>query len=522
MAHTPLMQRLISLTKLAHQSRKKNVPVNELSEQHLYSRRNFLQTSGKAVAAATIFASCTKHANVPDPGNPSKPGIAIIGAGIAGLNAAYTLKKSGVSSTMYEASSRTGGRIFTAQNILNPGLSTELGGEFIDSNHHDMKMLAAEFNLPLLNLYSPSELKLQQNLYRFNGVNYSDADFLNAIVDYMPRITQDVNSLSDVIKYNSYSPADKKFDEMSIEEYFDSINLTGWLRSVILMAYLGEYGLNTGTCNAINFLFLFGESPEGEVALYGVSDEKYRVSGGNQRIVDALANELKDTINTEHKLVKLKDNGASGFELFFENKPTSVKANIVLLTLPFKLLREVELDVEMPAVKRRSINNLGYGDNSKLLLGFNGKPWRTKYKTVGMSYSDNGTQNTWDNSQQQPGDDGGLTTFLGGTDAVKLANASAEQQAARYLAKLDKLYPGIENDFNNKSFSMNWPSHPFTKCGYSAFRVGQYTTIAGSEFEPVGNLFFAGEHTSYNYQGFMNGGAVTGRKAAENILKRID
>jgi monoamine oxidase len=68
---------------------------------------------------------------------------------------------------------------------------------------------------------------------------------------------------------------------------------------------------------------------------------------------------------------------------------------------------------------------------------------------------------------------------------------------------------------------MNWPSHPFTKCGYSAWRVGQYTTIAGSEMERVGNLFFAGEHTSYNFQGFMNGGAETGRRAAENILKKI-
>ncbi|MEP6684718.1 MAG: NAD(P)/FAD-dependent oxidoreductase [Parafilimonas sp.] len=520
MAHTPLIHRLLSLTKLAHQSKKKNIPVNEFSEQRLYNRRNFLQTSGQAVVAATILASCNKMINSPD-SSKNQPSIAIIGAGIAGLNAAHTLKKSGIASTIYEASPRTGGRIFTAQNILNPGLSTELGGEFIDSNHHDMKMLAAEFNLPLLNLYAPSELKLQQNLYHFNGTNYSDADFLNAIADYMPRFTQDANSLSDVIKYNSFSPSDKKFDEMSIEEYFDSINLTGWIRNILLVAYLGEYGLNTGNCNAINFLFLFGESPEGEIALYGASDERYKVSGGNQKIVDALANELKDTINTEHKLVKLKDNDTAGFELFFENKPTSVKANIVLLTLPFNLLREVELNIELPAVKRRSINNLGYGDNAKLFLGFNGKPWRTKYDSIGMSYSDNGSQNTWDNSQLQPGNDGGLTIFLGGTNAVKLANSTPEQQAAKYLNLLDEIYPGIKNDYNNKVFSMNWPSYSFAKCGYSAWKVGQYTTIAGSEIEPVGNLFFAGEHTSYNYQGYMNGGAVTGRRVAENILKRI-
>jgi monoamine oxidase len=518
MAKSPLMHRLLSLTKLAHQSKKKDIPVKEFSEQNIYDRRNFLQTSGKAALAASVFMSCRKFITAPA---VAQPNIVIIGAGIAGLNAAYTLKKSGIKSTLYDGSTRVGGRVFTAQNILNPGLSTELGGEFIDSNHHDMRNLAAEFNLPLLNLYAPSELKLQQNLYRFNGVNYSDNDFLTGITNYLPRLTKDANSLSDVIKYNSYSPVDKKFDGMNIEQYFDSINLTGWLRSVILVAYLGEYGLNADDCNAINFLFLFGLSPAGDVALYGASDERYKISGGNQKIVDALANELKDNINTEHKLVKLQNKG-TGYEVFFENKPTSVKADIVLLTMPFKLLREIELDIELSPVKRRSINELGYGQNSKLLLGFNGRLWRTKYNCIGMSYSDNGSQNTWDNSQLQAGNDGGLTVFLGGADAVKLANSTAEQQAGKYLHALNELYPGIKNDYNNKAFSMNWPSYSFAKCGYSAWKVGQYTTIAGSEIETVGNLFFAGEHTSYNYQGYMNGGAETGRRAAENILKKLD
>ena len=65
---------------------------------------------------------------------------------------------------------------------------------------------------------------------------------------------------------------------------------------------------------------------------------------------------------------------------------------------------------------------------------------------------------------------------------------------------------------------MVWSTFPFTKASYSAWTVGQYTTIAGSEIETVGNLFFAGEHTSYNFQGYMNGGAATGRIAAKSIL----
>ncbi len=519
MAHSPLLQRLLSLKKLANSSDKKNIPVQEYAEQQLFSRRNFIKIGSQASLAAAV-AGCSKSGDDYHPPK-SNPSIAIIGAGIAGLNAAYTLKKAGVASTIYEASKRAGGRIFTAQNILHEGLSTELGGEFIDSDHYDMKKLAAEFGFSLLNLYADSELQLQQNLYNYKGVNYTDKDFLNDISAYMPLINRDANSLSDIIKYNSYSPDDRKFDSMNLEEYFDSINLHGWLRSILLVAYLGEYGLNTWECNAINFLFLFGESPEGTLAFYGESDERYKISGGNQKIADALANELKDYIRAEQKLIRLGSNG-KGFYLVFENSAKAIKADIVLLTLPFKLLREVELNIDLPPVKRNAILNLGYGNNSKLFLGFKGRPWRTKFNSVGMSYSDNGSQNTWDNSQLQPGINGGLTVFLGGDDAVKLSDSTTQFQARKYLDLIDEIYPGIDADYNNKVYRMNWNSYAYSKCGYSAWKVGQYTTIAGSEHENVGNLYFAGEHTSYNYQGYMNGGAVTGRVAAQNILKAIN
>ncbi len=522
MAHSYLMQKLLALTKLAHHSQNKKIPAAELAEQHIYNRRQFLQNSGMAAIASTVLASCAKMATPPrnSSGN-GQPKIAIIGAGIAGLNAAYTLKKQGVNSDLYEANTRAGGRIFTAQNVLNPELSTELGGEFIDSDHRDMRNLAAEFGFPLLNLYAHSELKMQQNLYYFNGVSYSDNDFITGVSTYLPKIDNDYNKLSDIIKYNSYSAIDKKFDNMNLEQYFDSIGLHGWLRSLLLVAYLGEYGLNTWECSAINFLFLFGVSPAGDIALYGGSDERYKISGGNQRIADALADKLKGNINIEHKLVKLQSKG-TGYELFFENKPQPVQADIVLLTLPFKILREVELHIDLPDVKRHAINTLGYGHNSKLLLGFIGRPWRTKFNCVGMSYSDNGSQNTWDNSQLQPGLNGGLTVFLGGADAVRLGDSTIEHQSKKYLNLINQIYPGIKDDYNNKAYRMNWQSFQFAKCGYSAWKVGQYTTIAGSEIETVGNLYFAGEHTSYNYQGYMNGGAATGRRAAENILKKLD
>jgi monoamine oxidase len=67
----------------------------------------------------------------------------------------------------------------------------------------------------------------------------------------------------------------------------------------------------------------------------------------------------------------------------------------------------------------------------------------------------------------------------------------------------------------------HWPSNPLTRGSYTCYRPGQFTTIAGHEGTPVGNLYFAGEHTNsfYEWQGFMEGAALSGIDAAQQILK---
>jgi monoamine oxidase len=67
----------------------------------------------------------------------------------------------------------------------------------------------------------------------------------------------------------------------------------------------------------------------------------------------------------------------------------------------------------------------------------------------------------------------------------------------------------------------HWPTYPFTKASYACYKPGQWTGMRGAEAAPVGNLLFAGEHCSLDYQGFMNGGAETGRLAAETVLRKV-
>ncbi|HRG36811.1 MAG TPA: FAD-dependent oxidoreductase, partial [Chitinophagales bacterium] len=66
-----------------------------------------------------------------------------------------------------------------------------------------------------------------------------------------------------------------------------------------------------------------------------------------------------------------------------------------------------------------------------------------------------------------------------------------------------------------------WPKSKIVKGSYSAFYPGQWTGVMPYINEPIGNILFAGEHCSDEFQGFMNGGAQTGKDIALQLLKKI-
>jgi monoamine oxidase len=140
----------------------------------------------------------------------------------------------------------------------------------------------------------------------------------------------------------------------------------------------------------------------------------------------------------------------------------------------------------------------------------------------GEVFSDGNFQLAWDNSQFQNGEAGGMTSFNGGKRGLDAGTGTVDSQSDLFTTGIDKVFPGLSLLRNGKNQRFHWPSYPFTKGSYAAYKPGQWTTIRGAEAAPIGNLFFAGEHCSLEFQGFMNGGAETGKKAAEDILKLLD
>jgi monoamine oxidase len=290
------------------------------------------------------------------------------------------------------------------------------------------------------------------------------------------------------------------------------------------VAYVTEYGLDAGEQSALNFVFLIGTGDLEDTSaavLLGESDERYKVRGGNQRVVDELARRLQPQIQRRHRLEAIRSNG-NAYTLTFQTSGGVVdeQADIVVLAIPFTLLREVKIGVELPPLKKRAIADLGYGANAKVLVGFASRPWQRQGYS-GATYSDETFQLAWDNSFLQPGESGGLTLYSGGKLALDAGQGTAEEVATRLMRGIERAYPGATRARNGKVSRFHWPTFPWTKGSYACYKPGQWTTIAGAEGLPVGNLFFAGEHCSYDFQGYMNGAAQSGADTAKAVMAKL-
>jgi monoamine oxidase len=486
----------------------------EMTRKWKKSRRRFIRNMSLAAGSmALIPAFFMKKQNPPE--------IVIVGAGMAGLNAAYQFRKKGIKTRVYEASGRTGGRMFTMQNQFGEGISTDIGGEFVDTSHADILQLAKEFNLDFYDLH---EDKLSTKTFYFEGKHLDQSDLRAAIGPYAKQIMKDVLSLPPIIDHINASSF-RHLDEQSITEYISALGIQGWLFDFLNVVLTREYGIEAKDQSAVNFLIMFVPpfDTEKDYQLFGTGHELFKIKGGSQRLTDLMFEKLKEQVTLNHRLTHLRQLESGKYEMVFihQNEETAVTADYVLMTIPFSILRNISFTVPMSAEKRKCIDEIGYGNSCKFVLGVNQKPWR-RLKQQGYTFTDLAFGAGWDSSQMQSADKGSFTVFGGGYFGDYLNQTKEAVLQETFSSALDIIYPGAEQVYSGKNIKFCWSAYPFTKVGYSVFKKGQWSTLSGWEAMPVGNIFFAGEHVSKEYQGYMNGAAETARVAVGAILQKIN
>jgi monoamine oxidase len=525
MARTPLLRSLTDLARIVRRSKRTGVPVADLRAG--LSRRKFL--AGAAVGAAALALPRRVMA-------ASQPSVVVVGGGIAGLNCALTLRDKGYTSTVYEASGRIGGRMFSNTSYWNANQVSEWCGELIDSGHHTIRHLAARYSLPLDNLLAAQPNHSTDTFY-FDGHYYPHDQAVADFLDLADILQADVDGAGYPTLYNANTPTGVELDHMSIHDWIESRVAGGHtspLGQMLDVAYAIEYGADTRVQSSLNLVYLLGFQPNAsDLSVYGTSDEKFHIRGGNQQLPEAIAADLGSAVKTGHSLVKLKQTAAGRYTCTFARAggTTDVTADHVVLAIPFAVLRTIDTSqAGFDALKNTAIEELGRGHNGKLQMQFTSRGWNGTGpwpgKSNGSAYADTGFQISWEVSRAQAGTPGILVLYSGGsvTDAMKTtspfataSDVNVQHDVAHGLAQLAPVYPGLH--WNQKATQSLPHKSPFFNTAYSYWKVGQYTQFSGYEAAPQGGVYFCGEHTSTDFQGFMEGGAATGHDTALALAK---
>jgi monoamine oxidase len=567
--HGPLAAMLREAHAASTESAATGVPIDEVSAMRAQraleardatvdrrlSRRSLL----KAGAALGVGATTAGLRAAGVAGAPAQPRIAIVGGGVAGLRCAHRLwTKWKKPSTIYEWDTRVGGRVDTLRGYFANNQIVEQHGEFISSEHIKTLGLASSLGLSL-DLASTAAAYPAGTLdtYWLNGARYTqamlDADWqayawatFNDAVRQAPWPT----------RYTGFTQAGYDWDHLSVVDWIEQ-HVPGGLGSTFgkLCYYvvISEYGGPPEQQSALNLVYIlsYDDSRNGQQfqssttpSLYG-TDEKWHIHGGNDQLVSGMVGQLPTgTIKTGHRLVAVKDNGNLTYTLTFSVGASTIEvvADHVVLALPFSTLRQVDLTrTNLSPLKRRAINELQLGTNAKITLQVAGRPWNAAGYT-GNTLTDLrltatgsppgpaiGVDGGWDTSNYQPGPTGILADFIGGNDGAALASKyglstpdgpAPAKLVNDILVNFERIFPGLTNAWNAGPRLAHYHDgnvNPRLMGAWSQYNVGQYSGFSGIEPVREGNIHFAGEHTSLETQGFIEGGIESGERVAAEI-----
>ena len=501
-------------------------------------RSSFLRAAG-AAGAVVLAAPAGAGARM----LRGAPRVAIVGAGIAGLSAALALRDRGVRATVYEAQHRIGGRMHSEPAFWGNGQVSEYGGELIDSDHTTMQALAKRYGLTLTDVLAGVPANAQQTIFE-HGAYYPERRLFQDFRPVYRTLAAQVAAAGYTTTYDRSTAAGRELDAMSLATWIERFVPGGRRSNVgayIELQYVAEYGISPEEQSSLNMIYWLGRQPQynettGEFVALGPSDERYHILGGNQQLPRAIAADVgEEHLLLGHRLEAIARRPDGRVTLTFRTADGIVVETVdkAIVAIPFTTLRNVDLrDAHFDARKLAAIRELGYGNHSKLIVQFDERFWHRHGPWPGIGSGDLTYDGpfiqTWEATRGQAGRTGMLVDFAAasGNDWLHPAapyttslTPGTAGYAQTFVDQLERVMPGAKQHFTGKAALSCLKDDPFAFGSYSGWLKGQYTRIAGYERVRQGNVLFAGEHCSVILQGFMEGAAREGIRAAHDVLR---
>lgn len=477
----------------------------------LEARRRFMIAGAAAVGATLLSGPSFSQAQAQRVGAGKR--VLIVGAGFSGLSAAYELKSVGYDVTVIDVRDRVSGRVLSFNDHLKqpfiPGKNVEGGGELIGSNHPCWVHYAQTFGLEFLDL---TVSELEAPIY-IDGkkLGEEESNKLWAEMDLVfNRMNDDARNINADAAWTS--PDAARLDKMSVKDWLDQQkDLSPLTRRACDIQLSSDNGAEIAQQSYLGLLACIKGH---DLERYWSDSEVYRCKGGNQQLAEKLA----DAVGRERIILGLAVNAIEakrdGVVVTCRDGRT-IQVDDVIVTAPAPTWSKISFSPGLPPAMKPQM-----GTNLKWLAHQKHRIWKDQ-NVAPDSMTDTFLSQTWEGTDAQEGDDNvSLNCFSGGAAAQKSLDLPRGERDAAYKKVIDSLYPGAAAD-NVASRYMDWPRDPWTGGGYSFPAPGQVTTVGPLLRKGVGDrIHFAGEHTSYAFVGYMEGGLNSGTGAARRLALR--
>lgn len=476
-------------------------------------RRDFLKTFG--LAAGSILMS-SDLAKLNAAYSVEKKKVIIIGAGLAGLGAAYQLHKQGHEVTILEARLRAGGRVMTLRHPFADSLYAEAGGEWINASHRHIITLAEELGLELRAGYGNGGIFRNKRLMTFSEAR--------TVIPGMDRLQKAKDDLQQDIHVDE-APSRSSRRDLDQIDYLTYLRRAGVPEEAIAVERQQINGLmtvNLEEISAMHMAYEFGLPQEEE-------GPEMRIFGGNDQLPLRLAEKLGDRILYGRPALGIEHDNNGVRVHYLENELINASAGSatastgtatldgdhVIVAAPASCVRHLKFQPALPEESQRALDGVGYGRVMKTLLQTRERFWEKANPHLESVGTDTIVGNVYHSSQNQNHRRGVLTFYSGGSSAEAMEKYSNAERVMQAQKVCGEIWPGADK-LCEGGFNQFWNAEEWARGSYAYFAPGQNTTIREWLSKPVGRIHFAGEHTAV-WQGYMNGAVESGFRAAKEI-----
>lgn len=435
----------------------------------------------------------------------SSPSVLIAGAGLAGLAAAHALQQEGARVIVIEARPRVGGRVWTIRDGFEGEQHAEAGGDLIDEGQEEIQRLIRDLGLELVPILD-------------GGFGFVSGDPRGGA----PRLEPAGRTWTTLVELlrrqiRQYRLIERRWDSAvvralartSVSQWLDEIDADESLRARMR----GLRGFFLADPEQLSLLALVDQiamDPPGQGRMY-------RIRGGNDQLPQRLAAQLDDGVRLRAALVAIHQSADRIRATVREADDTHsvVTADYAILALPATLVRTIAFVPPLPPVQHQAIARLAYGRATKTLLQCSNRFWAASGRPRAFG-TDLPIGAVWDGNEEQPGTPGILTLLAGASASEQTQKLVADGGVGRLMQALEWL--GASSARLIGSRQIVWEDEPWSGGGYAYFDPTYDPSWRRHLAEPHGRIFFAGEHTSFQWQGYMNGAVESGLRAAAEVL----